>query len=148
MKRKIAALPKEIKAEARKSLEKSAQQLNKLQKQYAPRDSGDLIASIGYTFGEYKPANSNVRGVSGGGGKLSDPDLTVVVHAGDEKAYYAKWIEFGLSGKWEIKGLYEGSIHPGFGPRPYFFAPFRANKKLIKNRLRAAAKRGAKKAVT
>ena len=130
----------------REALEKSAQEIIAMQKRLAPVDDGDLRNSIGYTFGFYQAENSNVRGVTAGGG--ADPDLSVTLHAGDAKAFYAAFVEFGTSGPYTVGGKFAGAQHPGITAQPYFFPAYRALRKRAKSRLTRAMKRGIKEAVS
>ncbi|WP_262027145.1 HK97-gp10 family putative phage morphogenesis protein [Microvirga sp. Mcv34] len=152
---KLRALPKEAKKEIREALEKSAGEVVRMAKQLAPYESGDLRNSIGYTFGTYRPDNSNVRGMSA---TISDgdPDLTVTIHAGDKKAWYARLVEFGTAahtirskrpgGLLNINGrLIEQVSHPGGSPRPFFYPAWRANKRRIRGRLTRATRKAAQK---
>jgi HK97 gp10 family phage protein len=123
-------MPKIAREEIHGALKLSAEEMTSTAKSFAPVDSGDLRNSIGYTFGEYKPENSNVRGVTGGGGKLNDPDLTVSVHAGDAKAYYAAFVEFGTVDTPAQK---------------FFFPAYRLVKKRVKSRISRATSKAAKK---
>jgi len=126
-----------------------------MQKQYAPEDSGDLKRSIRYVKGSYKPENSNVRGMTAG--VEGDPDLTVTIVAGDDKAWYARLVEFGTApheirpkrpgGLLNINGrLIESVSHPGAKPTPFFYGPYRALKRTIRGRITRATKKGIKKA--
>ena len=142
LKRRLEAIPKEARAEIRKALEKSAVELAGMVKNFAPEHSGDLKNSVGYTFGEYIPENSNVRGVSAAGG-LGDPDLSVTVHAGDAKAFYAAFVEFGTKAHLQ-GGKLAGTYHPGTAPKPFFFPAYRLLKKRIKNRIARAVKKAAR----
>lgn len=143
LKRKLKAMPKVARDEIHGALQKSAAEMAATAKNFAPVKSGALRASIGYTFGEYAPENSNVRGV-GGGGKLNDRDLTVTVHAGDAKAYYAAFVEFGTAPH-ENEGRFAGSEHPGASAHPYFFPAYRLVKKRVKSRISRATNKAAKK---
>ena len=109
-----------------------------MQKRLVPVEGGDLKNSIGYTFGSYSAANPNVRGVGGGGG---DSDLSVTVHAGDAKAFYAAFLEFGTSGPYKIKGKFAGATHPGIHAQPYFYPAYRTLKKSMKSRMGRATRK-------
>ena len=150
---KIQGAPREAIHDA---LRQGAQEVTAMQKRLAPHASGDLRNSIGYTFGSYRPENSNVRGMtaSSGGG---DPYLTVTVHAGNAKAYYAAFVEFGTSAH-EIKPQRPGGLlniygrlissvnHPGATPQPFFFPGWRATRKRVKSRISRATTKSVKKA--
>lgn len=141
--KKLAAIQGAPRAAMRAALQKNAAEITEMQKRLAPVRSGDLRNSIGYTFGQYRAANANVRGVSGGTGG-SDPDLSVTIHAGDDKAFYARWLEFGVAGPWTIGGRFEGATHGGFRAEPYFFPAWRALKRRSKSRLTRAMRKAIK----
>lgn len=128
----------------RAALETGAQQVVATAKRLVPKDSGDLERSIGYTFGNYAPENSNVRGVTSGGG--GDPDLSVTIHAGDAKAFYAAFVEFGTSPH-DNGGKFKGTKHPGSTPSPFFFPAYRANKKSVKARVTRAMNKAIKESI-
>ena len=146
LKKRLAAIPKRARVEIRKALEKGAQEIATMARVMAPQDSGDLRNSIGYTFGEFIPENSNVRGVQGGAG-LGDPDLSVTVHAGDAKAFYAAFIEFGTAPHPQ-GGQFAGTQHPGTAAQPFFFPAVRLLKKRVRGRINRAVKKAARDAVS
>jgi HK97 gp10 family phage protein len=137
--KRLAAIQGAPRKAMRAALEKSAAEISAMQKRLVPVRSGDLRNSIGYTFGNYRPDNANVRGVTAGQG--GDPDLTVTLHAGDAKAFYAAWVEFGTSGPYEISGRFEGATHPGSKSEPFFFPAFRSLRRRAGNRLVRAGKK-------
>lgn len=128
LKAKLAAIPKEARAEIHKALDKSATEMVQTAQSFAPVKSGKLRNSIGKTFGEYKADNPNVRGVTGSG--VADPELTVTIHAGDQEAYYAAFVEFGTKA---------APAHP------YFFPAWRLLKKRVTSRIKRAMTKAAKK---
>lgn len=93
------------------------------------------------------------------GGKIAgDADLTATIIAGDREHWYARFVEFGTAAhslqKKEVvlswvdvvrNGIrYRQRVrhktafgapetHPGSAPHPFFYGPFRANKKRIKS---------------
>lgn len=145
LKRRLAAMPDVARAEIRAELERRAADLEETVRRFAPRgETGALKASVGYTFGEYTPENSSVRGVQGGG-TLKDKDLSVTVHAGDAKAFYAAFVEFGTAPHAQPRNRLIGYHHPGSSPRPFFFPAYRLSKKKIKAGISRATKRAAAK---
>lgn len=142
LKRKLAALPKRARAEIHKALEKGAEEIKTTARNLVPVSSGDLRESIDYTFGKFEADNPNVRGVQAGGG-LEDPELSVTIHAGDEKAYYAAFVEFGTKPH-EQGGLFAGAQHPGTKAQPYFFTAYRLLKKRVKSRIARATRKAAR----
>lgn len=128
---RLAAIGPAARVEIKKALEKSADEMASTARSFAPVDSGDLRRSISYTFGNYAPANANVRGVISGGDVSRDKDLSVTVHAGDAKAYYASFVEFGVADA---------------PAQPYFFPAYRLTKKRVKGRISRAVNAAARKA--
>ena len=142
------AIPRNVRVATRRALETGAKEITSLQKSLVRDDTGDLKRSIGYTFGKYKPENANVRGVAAGGG-LGDPDLSVTIHAGDAKAYYAAFVEFGTAPHEQPNNRINGGQHPGASAAPFFFPAYRALKRRAKGRITRAMNKairdGAKK---
>lgn len=124
----IGRLPDAIRREVRKALEESAEETTELMKRFVPVDTGQLRASIGWNFG-----------APGKGSKLATParsakgesDLAVVMYAGDDIAYYARFQEFGTN---------------DMPANPFFYPGYRFGRKRAKPRLARAMSRGAKKA--
>ncbi len=145
LKRRLAAIPKAARAEIRKALEKGAQEIKTMARVMAPVKDGDLRESIDYTFGAFSPENSNVRGVSASDG-LGDPDLSVTIHAGDAKAFYAAFVEFGTAPHPQ-GGQFTGTQHPGTAPQPFFYPAYRLLKKRVKGRIGRAVRKAARDAV-
>lgn len=152
---KMRALPGAVRQEMKKALRVGAEEMSDTAQAFAPiGETGALRASIGYTFGEYKSDNANVRGVGAGGG-VGDPDLSVAIHAGDARAWYARLVEFGTrahSIKAEEKRLSDGSQfygtevrHPGTAGQPFFYPAYRLTKKRMRSRLQRATTSAAKK---
>lgn len=120
-----------------------------MQKRLAPRgDTGALERSIGSTFGDYRPANANVRGF--GGAVSGDPDLTVTVHAGDAVAWYASLVEFGTKNRTVKNYFGHKGVRVNVGAaraQPFFYVAYRTLKKRMKSRItrnmRKAIKEGA-----
>lgn len=152
LKQKIARMPDEARKEIRAAMAVSAGEIVETAKAFAPVKSGDLRNSIGYTFGEYRPDNANVRGVSAKGGKH---DLSVTIHAGDQKAWYAALVEFGTAphvirprergGFLSFLGLSVAAVrHPGAEPHPFFNPAVRLGRKRAMNRIGRAVSKAAR----
>lgn len=139
---KMAKMPAAVRSAIKQALAQGADEIVAEQKRLAPVSSGDLRNSIGSTFGAYIADNANVRGVTSTT-KGADPDLTVTIHAGDERAYYAAFVEFGtaphLNG-----GLYFGTKNPGAKATPFFYPAFRANRRRVKARISRATTKAVK----
>lgn len=139
---KMAAMPAAVRSAIRQALAESADEIVAAQKRLVPKKSGALERSIGSTFGTYQTENANVRGVTAGT-KGSDPDLTVTIHAGDAKAFYAAMVEFGTAPHIN-GGLFAGTQHPGSSPTPFFFPAYRANRRRVKARISRATTKAVK----
>ncbi|SHF05347.1 phage protein, HK97 gp10 family [Kaistia soli DSM 19436] len=142
--RRIAAMAPAARAEIQKALVEGGNEIAGMAKSFAPKKSGDLAASIGVTIGNYVTENANVRGVQATGG---GHDLSVTIHAGDGRAFYAAFVEFGTAPH-EVGGIFKGAQHPGSRAHPFFFPAFRLGKKRAKSRISRAVNKAAKKAAT
>jgi HK97 gp10 family phage protein len=144
LKRRIRQMPVATKAEIRAALDDGSSEMVDLAKTFVPKKRGALRDSIGKTWGEYKPENANVRGVSSGG---AGHELSVVIHAGDANSYYASWVEFGTAPH-KNGGKFKGTQNPGAKASPYFFPAYRLLKKRMKSKLSRAMRRAIKKAAS
>jgi len=151
--RKLRRLPAVALAEIRAAMQASASQIVSLAKSLAPRgETGDLQDSIGWTWGAPPRGSITLGKVARSSlGK----QLTITVYAGDDKAFYARWVEFGTA-QHTIKaknfqalgprGRYGHEVdHPGAAAHPFFYPAFRANQKEVKRKIRAATRRAARK---
>ncbi len=143
--KKVAAIPKRIERAAKSAMETGAQELVDMMRRLVPVDSGDLRDSIGWTWGN-APAGAKVIA-------QSDPDsrgLRITVYAGNEKAYYAAWLEFGTAphnvakggGNKGFKGDAHG--HPGSRAQPFFFPSYRALRKRVQSRIKRETRKAIK----
>lgn len=140
LERKFKALAKwsgQTRATVSKGMENAATVITNGQKALVPVQSGDLKNSIKFVKGAYKAENANVRGV--GGGAKGDPDLTYNIVAGDAKAFYAAFVEFGTAAH-IAGGKFKGAQHPGAKASPFFYPGYRATKKRAKARINKAIK--------
>lgn len=139
--KKVAQIPRRIENAAKKAMEKGAEELVSMMKRLVAVDSGDLRDSIGWTWGD-APAGAKV---------ITQSDavrgLKITVYAGNAKAYYAAWVEFGTAphnvalGGGTVKGKKAasaggGNAHPGSRAQPFFFPSYRALKKRIQSRIK------------
>lgn len=147
--RKLKRMPDIARAEIKAAMEASAGDVVRLAKSLVVVDSGDLRGSIGWTWGAPPRGALTLGKVAAASlGK----DLTITVYAGDDKAFYARWVEFGTAphnvakggGNTSFKG--EGVKHPGAAARPFFFPAYRASRKGAKSKIRKAFRSAAKTA--
>ena len=108
---RMGRIPDRVKKRINAANEKSAEELAAMMVRLAPKDQGDLIRSIRY----YEVAD-----VSGAG-------VVWRVVAGDETAYYSRFVEFG-------NGLVPA--------QPFFYSSVRAMRRLIRSRQLRAFRRG------
>lgn len=100
---RMGRIPPQVKKRINQANEKSAEELAAMMVRLAPEDEGDLIRSIRYY---------ELTGTAGGG-------VTWRVSAGNESAFYSRFVEFG------------NGIVPA---RPFFYPAYRALRRSIKNR--------------
>jgi HK97 gp10 family phage protein len=124
LKRKFHDLPPELQLAIRKASEDGAGEMVGMAKRLVPQDSGDLRDSIDWSYGGAPKGSIGAVGSRKGGTDV------ISVHAGDKKAFYARWVEFGT-----VK----------MPARPYFFPAFRALKKRMISRNKRAMNKVAKK---
>ncbi|QPC43491.1 HK97 gp10 family phage protein [Kaustia mangrovi] len=129
LQKKLKALPDQVRKDIHEAMKQGAEELTQMQRRLAPVDSGALRDSIGYTFGNFQADNANVRGVTAGS-KIGDTELSVTIHAGDAKAFYAAFVEFGTVDQ---------------NGQPYFFPAYRSLSRRIKGRISRATTKAAKK---
>ncbi len=123
----IAANPEGVRREVRKAMEAAAEDIVQQMRRLAPKDSGDLARSIGWTWGA--PPGGTIRVTSIGG----DPDMTITVYAGGKvgsaDAFYARFQEFGTR---------------KMPANPFFFPTWRQKKRSVRAKLAGAVRRGLK----
>lgn len=139
LEKKLKRLPDAATASIKKAMEQSADEIVSMMKSLVPEQSGDLKDSIGWTWGKL-PNGSTImaqaKSTLGGG-------LTLTIYAGNDKAFYARWVEFGTAAHIN-GGMFAGSKHPGSKASPFFFVSYRANRKRVKSRIRRAVNKAAK----
>lgn len=126
LQRKLKQMPQIAKDEIRRAMEQGAAEMTDMMRSLVPKDSHALERSIGWTWGR-APRGSMVIAVAKS--KLAG-DLTLTIYAGDDEAYYARWVEFGTQ---------------NMASHPYFFVSYRANRKRVVSRIRRATTKAAKK---
>lgn len=88
---RFRSLPKQVQAAARKTLEQNAAEVVATMQRLVPVESGALRASIGWTWGA-PPAGAKVLGTVA---NSEGSDFSITIYAGDGKAFYALYQEFG-----------------------------------------------------
>lgn len=162
LRRQLQALPKAQIAAARAALEQGAQEMATAIARAAPADRGDLSASIGWAHAGQAPKTSATQAIRPDASErrelLGAAGLSVEVYAGNNTAFYARWVEFGTApGKIgertgarnsDVKQAKNGRkvarTHPGTRAQPFFYPTVRALKKRMKSRMVRNANKAAK----
>lgn len=139
LRRKLTkTLPDAAKLRIKEALEQSANEAVSQMKRLAPVDDGDLQRSISWTWGA-APKGAIALATS----SRSVDGLRITIFAGNEKAYYARFVEFGTAPHIN-KGKFAGSKHPGTSAQPFFFPGWRIARKKVKGRVTRAIRKAAR----
>lgn len=138
LRRKLKALPVRAKARIREAMESAAEEIVMMMKALAPVDDGDLQMSISWTWGKAPKGAMTIATVKGAGG-----ELLLTIFAGNAKAFYARWVEFGTNAHLQ-GGKFAGTQHPGTTAQPFFYVSFRALRRRVKGRVSRAITKSAK----
>ncbi|AYD00026.1 HK97-gp10 family putative phage morphogenesis protein [Neorhizobium sp. NCHU2750] len=138
LQKKLDRLPSVAMARIREAMEQAAGEIVALAKSLVPTDTGSLRDSIGWTWGRAPRGAMSLASVQMIGG-----DLTITIYAGNDEAYYARWIEFGTK-EHIAGGKFKGATIPAQPARPFFYVSFRARRKSTKSRISRAITKAAK----
>ena len=143
----LARLPAQLKRDMGAAMAEEAARLADAVRRGAPRDDGALQRSIGAAAG-YGPLTSATGAFrtkrTARGDALAREGLLHTVYAGDNTAFYARFVEFGTRPH-RAGGMFEGAEHPGATAQPFFFPAIRLRRRAIKRALRAAARAAVKR---
>lgn len=129
LKRKLRTFPDAARIEIAKAMEKSAQEIVDFAKGLVPVDSGELRNSIGWTWGD-APQGSIVLGRVRQRGRGAG-NMSITIFAGNETAFYARWVEFGTQ------------MQPA---QPFFYPAYRAIRRRVRGRVTRAVNKAARSA--
>lgn len=141
LERKLRVLPDAAREMIAPAMEASAQDVVDLARSLVPTHRGVLRASIDWTWGDAPKGSivlGRVRSTGRGAGNMQ-----ITVFAGNEQAYYARWVEFGTKPHTNA-GSHKGTHNPGTAARPFFYPAYRAVKKKVKSRVSRAVTKSAK----
>ncbi|MBD3785635.1 MAG: HK97 gp10 family phage protein [Sphingomonadales bacterium] len=149
----MRVIPSLIMAEVRPVMEASAQELVDLMKTLVPVEDGNLRDSIGWAWGNAPKGSIALDSIEA----RKNAENRIVIFAGNELAYYARFVEFGtsphsvseradLSASAKSGSEQDGIMHPGSAAHPFFWPAYRALKAKIRRRITAAVRSGIKKA--
>lgn len=153
--RKLKKLPVQAEKRIKEAMEEGANEIVAMMKSLAPDVSGDLKASIGWTWGD-RPKYSQVLATV----KSKDGKLVLTIFVGNNKVRYAHLVEFGTAAH-DIYGKRQGLLgrrnamgkdgrfgthvkHPGAQAKPFFFVSWRALRRRTKSRISRAITKSAK----
>lgn len=155
LQRKLSRLPEIAKDRIAKAMEEAADQIVATAQNLVPVDELTLYESIGWTWGD-PPKGSLTLGKSK---RRPSDGLKITVYAGNDEAFYARWVEFGTaphnveSGGGTVSGKRRASIgaglgHPGAKAQPFFFPAYNANRRSVRSKISRAVGRAAKEVAT
>jgi HK97 gp10 family phage protein len=124
---KLDKIAGSVRSAVRNVLAREAQQIVDAMKQACPEDTGELKNSIGWTFGYPKKGKLPLGTL-----RVSKSDLWVTIYAGNTKAYYAMFIEFGTSRN---------------RPQPFFWPTWSRKKRGARTVIFSAARAGIQRAI-
>src|SRR5262245_53865629 len=121
LKRKLDRLRKQVGPQLGAPMEEVAQRITSDMKNLVPVRFGDLRESIGWTWGDAPKGSVFSKKVRAAQKRFNEGRLVLTIFAGDEKAFYARFIEFGTQSHSLVRnasvarGLRQtgGATHPG-----------------------------------
>lgn len=151
LERKLRRLPEAVMADIRGEMEKVADSIVRTAQSLVVVVDGDLKDSIDWTWGSPPRGALTLGKVTR---SVLGKQLTLTIFAGDEVAFYARWVEFGTAPHNVAKGGgtkafkrsgAAGRPHPGAKPNPFFFPAYRAHRKAARAAVRKAVRLAARK---
>lgn len=114
-------------------METGAQEVVEAMKAAVPVASGDLRDSIGWTWGDVPAGSFVIADVRSGRNKGDQyATLRIRIFAGNNKAFYARFVEFGT--------------RTGSPAQPFFFPVWKAKRAAFRKRIRDEVKRAIREA--
>jgi HK97 gp10 family phage protein len=152
--RKLKKIPIAAADQIREAMLESGLEIAALAKSLAPIDKGDLRDSIGACIGDPPPTSATgaFRPRKTYGSSLNSK---VTVYAGDDVAYYARWVEFGTQAaaaqpsrrnanyKRILVMTKALSAHHATQAQPFFYPAYRALKRRVKTNVNKAVRKAA-----
>jgi HK97 gp10 family phage protein len=157
LRRKVREFPKEARVQIAMAMEAAAEDVVQMAKRLVPVDKGDLMLSISWTWGD-PPKGARLIAKSKKMKGLGN--LRITVFAGNDEAFYARWVEFGTAAsparasrrnknyRRTVVMTKEYRAHAATPAQPFFFPAYRANRKRIKSRVSRAITKAAKMIAT
>lgn len=144
LKAKLIRLKQETMPAVRPAMEAAATEITDMMKRLVPVGHGDLQRSIGWSWGEAPGGSISVSHEIAGN--------RITIFAGNEVAFYARWVEFGTAPHSVAKGARRkagklqdaGPHHPGATAQPFFYPAYRALRKHAKLTIAKAIRQAVK----
>lgn len=156
LRKKLSGLPEDIRSMIVPAMSKGAQSIVDFAIHLAPVDKGALRNSIDWCFGN-PPSSARLSSIKKNKPSLTEKDLVVSVFAGNDRAFYARWVEFGTQpstkggrvpdnrkGGGATRKSYR--THPGTKAQPFFYPAYRAYKGTVSRSIKSATSRAIAKA--
>lgn len=140
--RKLRAIPKAAKDEARKAVVLGANEIAGLQRRLAPVDDGELRDSIVVT----PPGATTPPYSQPGGSQTAGPEQAIIT-AGNSGVRYPHLVEFGTAPHMQ-GGMFKGAQHPGTAAQPFFWPGYRAMRKRARSRITRTINKAIRSAAT
>lgn len=140
-KSKLSAVPARVKQLQRQRLAFYADKIVASAEGFVPQDEGDLLASIGWTWGDQVPPGTRALGSITKGSP--EPDMVITIFAGsvDTIVTNSRGIEF-------QNALIQEFGREGDPGQPYFRPAFEQHRRAASNGLRREAKRAWREVLT
>ncbi|GLS87687.1 hypothetical protein GCM10010873_26610 [Cypionkella aquatica] len=120
LKSRFDAIPKRVREATMAQMEKSAEQVCEMMRRLVPKDKGDLLRSIGWTWGDAPKGSLAV-------GRVGNNDygtLRITIYAGGTKeSFHALFQEFGTK---------------DMAANPFFYPSWRAKRRGVKTAITRA----------
>ena len=145
--RRWGKIPREVREETMKAMERQAKKIVRDMKRLAPKNSGALAASIGWTWGDAPRGAMTIGTVGGGKSKRAYGSLRITIFAGGTAATKRNQLRGGKrTGSFDT----DNAVFQEFGTsrmqaNPFFFPAWRARRKLAKSGIRRGMNRGIKR---
>lgn len=154
LEKKLNRLPSVALEEIKRSMEKVADDIVRLAKSLVPVDEGDLQHSIAWTWGTVPKGALTLGKVAR---SALGKQLTLTIYAGDETAFYARFVEFGTKyaparaarrdSRYKRTFILTKALaeHHATRAQPFFFPAYRAHRKSAQSAIRRATRTAARK---
>jgi HK97 gp10 family phage protein len=142
-KRKLSYLPKVVAQACKEAMEEGAQEIVEAMRNLVPVQSGALRESIGWCWGDPPKGSARIVAFGRSGKEASGNEIKISIYAGNDDAYYARWVEFGTHergpGTYKDESGHKrdaGAIgHHATAAHPFFFPVWRAYKRRLHSRI-------------